>query len=158
MNIFQWEDGTVVERPYVEIDGTKYYVQNGTVSGGTPATATNMNEMQNILNNNMLNVDSSGDNYVKLVDGTLICWGITNAANVNYNSEATFDITLPESYTNEYFTVLTSLTYSGSFWANGAVTKGQALTSNSIRVVIGNYVTNHTANVQASYLCIGRWK
>lgn len=57
MDIFEWENGTVVERPYVEIDGVKYYIQDGTVSGGTPVTADNLNEMQNILNDKLLNID-----------------------------------------------------------------------------------------------------
>ena len=53
MNTFEWEDGTVVERPYVEINGNKYYVQEGTISGGTTVSSANLNEMQNILNGNI---------------------------------------------------------------------------------------------------------
>ena len=52
MNTFEWENGTVIERPYVEIDGVKHYVEDGEVSGGTPATANNLNEMQTILGGN----------------------------------------------------------------------------------------------------------
>lgn len=63
MNTFPWEDGTVVERPYVEINGTKHYVQDGTISGGTPASSTNLNEMQDIINDNITDkVD--GRNYI----------------------------------------------------------------------------------------------
>ena len=54
MDIFEWEDGTVVERPYVEINGFKYYVQDGTISGGTPATSSNLIAMQNIINQNIV--------------------------------------------------------------------------------------------------------
>ena len=73
MNTFVWEDGTIIERPYVEINGTKYYVQDGSVSGGTPVTSTNLNEMQNILNGNIPipNIVADG-NEVKLpfkIDG-----------------------------------------------------------------------------------------
>lgn len=52
MNTFEWKNGTIIERPYVEIDGVKHYVEDGEVSGGTPATANNLNEMQNILGGN----------------------------------------------------------------------------------------------------------
>ena len=52
METFEWEDGTVVERPYVIIDGVKHYVQDGTYSGGTPVSSDNLNEMQNILGSN----------------------------------------------------------------------------------------------------------
>lgn len=59
MDIFEWENGTVVERPYVEIDGIKHYVQDGTISGGTPVSSTNLISMQNILNQNMLDIYST---------------------------------------------------------------------------------------------------
>lgn len=77
MNTFEWEDGTVVERPYVEIDGVKHYVQDGTIDGGTPVSSTNLNEMQRIINSNFedtitnITVDSNGwtviehDNYIE---------------------------------------------------------------------------------------------
>ena len=52
MNTFEWENGTIIERPYVEIDGVKHYVEDGEVSGGTPVTANNLNEMQAILGGN----------------------------------------------------------------------------------------------------------
>lgn len=61
MNTFEWQNGTVVERPYVVINGTKYYVQDGSISGGTPATANNLNEMQDILNANILDVYSESE-------------------------------------------------------------------------------------------------
>ena len=56
MNIFEWEDGTVVEPPYIEIDGVKYYVHSGTVNGGVPVTSNNLNEMQYIVLNNLENM------------------------------------------------------------------------------------------------------
>lgn len=54
MDTFEWEDGTVVENPYVEIDGAKYYLQDGEYSGGTPVSAANLNAMQEILNQNVI--------------------------------------------------------------------------------------------------------
>lgn len=59
MDIFEWENGTITERPYIEIDGVKYYVQDGTISGGTPVTANNLNEMQDIINENILDIYST---------------------------------------------------------------------------------------------------
>lgn len=53
MNSFEWEDSTIIERPYVEIDGVKHYVQGGTYSGGTPVTSNNLNEMESIINTNI---------------------------------------------------------------------------------------------------------
>lgn len=45
--MFEWEDGTILERPYVEISGQKYYLEDGTYSGGTPVSSANLNAMQN---------------------------------------------------------------------------------------------------------------
>lgn len=55
MNKFDWKEGQMVERPYVEIDGVKHYVHGGTVNDGTPVTANNLNEMQNVINANIEN-------------------------------------------------------------------------------------------------------
>lgn len=63
MDTFEWEDGTVVERPYVLINGQKYYVQDGSVSGGTPVSSNNLNEMQNIINDN-IEEKVDGRNYI----------------------------------------------------------------------------------------------
>lgn len=63
MNTFEWEEGTEIEAPYVFVDGDKYYVQNGSYEGGTPVTATNLNKMQNILNDNITN-KVEGRNHV----------------------------------------------------------------------------------------------
>ena len=53
MNTFEWEDGTLIEAPYVEIDGQKYYVHNANVSGGTAVSSSNLNEMEDIINANI---------------------------------------------------------------------------------------------------------
>ena len=158
MNIFQWEDGTVVERPYVEIDGTKYYVQDGTVSGGTPATATNMNEMQNILNNNMLNVDISGDNYVKLVDGTAICWGTyrtkTGSSAQNSQYSVTFTLTLPFVFKSG---TCQAKGISGNPARKVNVRFSQVIeNTDSIQGVLLSDIANYDATLD--YLVIGKWK
>lgn len=64
MNTFEWEDGTVVERPYIEIDGVKHYLQDGTMSGGTPVSSANLNEMQDIINQNIYDVYSSSETKI----------------------------------------------------------------------------------------------
>lgn len=64
MNTFEWEDGTVVERPYIEINGVKHYLQDGTMSGGTPVSSANLNEMQDIINQNIYDVYSSSETKI----------------------------------------------------------------------------------------------
>ena len=43
-------DTTVIKKPYVEIDGTEYEVQDGTYEGGTDLNANTFNKMQDELN------------------------------------------------------------------------------------------------------------
>lgn len=82
MNTFEWESGVVIEPPYIEIDGTKYYVQAGTVEGGTPATANNLNEMENILNDNVVNQYKIIFENVAGTETNLIC--SENPSNFDY--------------------------------------------------------------------------
>lgn len=159
MNTFVWEDGTLVERPYVEIDGVKYYVQDGNVSGGTPASASNLNEMQSIINNNIETADVYGNNYVKMIDGTLICWGETSAFNISSSSQTNNDITLPVAYKDSNFKVICSVSAGGSYWASIVAVKGFPLSNSSISLIGANYMAGQTIeNVKLSYITIGRWK
>ena len=62
-------DTTVIKKPYVEIDGVEYEVQDGTYQGGTDLNANTFNKMQDELNpfRNMLNIP----------DGTYTSGGVT---------------------------------------------------------------------------------
>ena len=53
-------DTTVTKKPYVEIDGVEYEVQDGTCEGGTDLNANTFNKMQDELNmfRNLLNKNS----------------------------------------------------------------------------------------------------
>lgn len=53
-------DTTVIKKPYVEIDGVEYEVQDGTYQGGTDLNANTFNTMQDELNvfRNLLNKNS----------------------------------------------------------------------------------------------------
>lgn len=65
-------DTTVVKKPYVEINGNEYEVQDGTYQGGTDLNANTFNKMQDELNpfRNMLNIP----------DGTYMHNGVTYIA------------------------------------------------------------------------------
>lgn len=53
LDIFEWENGTLVEPAKVEIGGVSYDVTDAQYEGSTPISASNMNQMQTILNNNI---------------------------------------------------------------------------------------------------------
>lgn len=63
MASFTWQDGTLVSKAKVEIDGTIYEVEPEEYSGTTPLSASNLNAMQDgiyedIGNKSQLNTDS----------------------------------------------------------------------------------------------------
>ena len=94
MNTFEWENGTITERPYVVINGSKYYVQDGTISGGTPVSKANLNTMQNIINQNIID-------YFK--SKAKILWQ-NNSPTVSFASQT---INLNESLSNyDYYEIL----------------------------------------------------
>ena len=51
MEKINFTDATIKTRPYIEIDGTKYYVQDGEYSGGTDLNANTFNTMQANIEN-----------------------------------------------------------------------------------------------------------
>ena len=53
LNKFTWENGTQVEPAKVEVGGVIYTVTDAQYEGETPLTASNLNNMQDILNANI---------------------------------------------------------------------------------------------------------
>ena len=124
-----------------------------------PVTANNLNEMQSIINNNIETADVYGNNYVKMVDGTLICWGETSAFNISSSSQTNNDITLPVAYKDSNFKVICSVSAGGAYWASIVAVKGYPLSNSSISLLGANYMAGQTIeNVKLSYITIGRWK
>ena len=124
-----------------------------------PVTADNLNEMQNKMIENIESANESNDNYLKLIDGTLICWGKTDVFNISAGTSITKDITLPQSFINSNYTVICSMANGGEYWANGLAFRGNSYSTSTLRILVGNYIGGATAqNIQASYIAIGRWK
>lgn len=82
-------DTTVTKKPYVEINGNEYEVQDGTYQGGTDLNANTFNTMQDELNvfRNMLNIFdgtyTSNDVTYIAKDGVLTYSSGTPAGDVN---------------------------------------------------------------------------
>jgi len=116
-----------------------------------PSTPTVKNYIDGIV--------ESGSDYVKYADGTLICYGRTTASTINYGSEYSETITLPESYTDRNFIVLTSINSGGASWAN-VICRGGATSENTIKLIAGNYIVSGSTakDIILSYVTIGKWK
>lgn len=104
-------------------------------------------------------IEESGNNYVKYGDGTLICWGKTNIVNISAYGSAEFDINLPYSYKDKNYLVITSITDTGPYWANGFTVAGYPTSKDKIKLTLGNYLVNATVeNVSGGFITIGKWK
>ena len=125
-------------------------------------TDADMNEIKSVVNENyqeLTNLISNGTGYVKYNDGTLICYGKTQSAKISHNNEYQEIITLPENYLSNDFVVLTSITSGGAGWGN-VIVRGGSTSSNTIRIIAGNYIASSPTaeNIVLSYITIGKWK
>lgn len=116
-----------------------------------PSTPTVKNYIDGIV--------ESGNDYTKYADGTLICYGKSETAEIPYGSEYSENVTLPESYKDSNFIVNVSITSGGASWAN-IVCRGGATSENTIRLIAGNYIVSGSTarNIVLSYIAIGKWK
>ena len=121
-----------------------------------------MNEIKEVVNENYVELTeliTNDTGYVKYNDGTLICYGKTQEANINAASEYSERITLPQSYLTSNFIVLASISSGGPGWGE-VIARGVATDINKIRVYAGNYITGSSTaqNIIVNYITIGKWK
>lgn len=141
MNTFEWEDGTITERPYVEIDSVKHYVQDPTISGGTPVSSTNLNEMQDILNDNIDTKISKGE---VLFENSAGVSGSTITLSKNWANYSTIQIVYSKGHSVfidvDYYTGLNiDLSY---FWNDS---------TNAAGVFGAFYTLNNSGNLEYQY-------
>lgn len=123
----------------------------------TPVTANNLNEMQNIINNNIETADVYGNNYVKMIDGTLICWGTVAVGNVSPTSDKAITINLPQNYIDTNYSCMVTKKGTGAYWSMIVETVA-SITNSSVSISIWNN-SNSQATVPAmDYITVGKWK
>lgn len=155
------EDGAFI----VTGDGKSYvdYDNNRIPTSGTPDTEmsdTSRNTVENkVIKEYIDNVSSNtSSNYLKF-GNILICWGATSLFNISSSNEVNNDITLPQTYKNNNYKVICSLSDGGVYWASGLAIKGFTLSTSTIRIIGANYLAGNTIkNVRISYITIGEWK
>lgn len=158
----------------LDLDNTKSYditvyirdvfniftVKNVTIDVGKSIFFISSNEKKCYINDNeILAINDGGNNYLKYSDGTLICYGETNAFNINAGQEHQENITLPATYLNDDFIVNVSIKAGGNNWGQ-VVCRGGSISSNTIKLVAGNYITTSATarDIILSYTTIGKWK
>ena len=120
------------------------------------------NDLENLINdliNTKINnkiIDSSGNNYIKLTDGTLICFVSTGSNSINANGSTDINVTLPQSYKDTNYIVLVNRRGGGSYWSYIEYTS-YPYSTNTIRIGCWNNVGN-ASSLSFNVITIGRWK
>lgn len=135
------------------------YQKTTWVNNETPMNANNLNNIENGIENIVNNMLVGNTGYLKLDDGTLICYGKTDTFNINYGEGVNKDIQLPMEFIDTNYIVTCSITSGGGLWANGVEFRGAPLTTDTVRLIAGNYISGGTAQaIQGAFIAIGRWK
>ena len=102
-------------------------------------------------------ISTTGTNYEKLSDGTLIVYGDVTCPALAKNSGTSVTITLPVSFVNTSYRVTLSRTGSGSYWS---YVEGSAQTkaTGTIKVQFWNNATDQSAACTFDFIAIGKWK
>lgn len=123
----------------------------------TPVTANNLNEMQNIINNNIETADVYGNNYVKMIDGTLICWGTVAVGDVPPRQAKEIIINLPQNYIDTNYSCMVTKKGGGLYWTFLAETVA-SITNSSVSLSVWNNNDNQATITAMDYITVGRWK
>lgn len=155
--MFEWEDGTMLERPYVEINGQKYYVQDGTYSGGTPVSSANLNAMQS-QNMNFVKTQINLGNTWKLLGSTtgtspmnlpqnfneLLC-----IVSINSNASVNVSINIPKQILGS-----TDLALNGGYYQGSSVNAHTRVTANTGTVSLTMARLNNSDVVNNSIITV----
>lgn len=164
---FTWENGSQVEPAKVEVEGVSYDVVDAQYEGSTPVSAGNLNAMQDILNNNIENEvvkgNDTSNNYIKLIDGTLICYytkPISTVVNTSWGGTKRSGPVNMDDYAMEFKsipTVLITITGSQGGWTM-PVTPGGSTTNPGQQYIVRGEGSSSTLTFDVNVLAIGRWK
>lgn len=132
---------------------------NDTSIGDMTQLETTADDLVDAINEIMQNaITDSNASYFKLGD-FLICWGNTQLFNINGSATYHETINLPATYKDTNYICICSFYNGGSQWANGAVPKMVAISTNEANLDVGNYISSSQAqNLGISYITIGKWR
>lgn len=99
---------------------------------------------------------SYGNDYIKFENGIMLCFANTQTKNCPHGA-TDFDITLPQSYLDQNFSIIVAKRLGGSYWAN-ALEHAFPVSNDSLRIGVWNDSPNTAENVSYNLLTIGKWK
>ena len=163
LDTFEWENGTLVEPAKVEIGGVSYDVTDAQYEGATPLSASNLNQMQTILNNN---ITTSIENQYNLVtDGNAVKTGRQIDGKDEWVKRFSFTTSGGNTYTKSLGFVLndviitklegTELSNTNNWWdANIGDTQGSSSYAQNVRLMHDDstIVLTSNGNFSATYI------
>lgn len=102
-------------------------------------------------------VSTSGTNYEKLSDGTLIIYGDVTCPSLGSAQETTVSITLPVAFVNTNYRVNLTPTGTGVYWSFLAATC-QTKATGTATIKFYNNGAGTAAACKFDFIAIGRWK
>ena len=101
-------------------------------------------------------IESNGE-YFKFPDGTLICKGKFEFSSVPASSGTDTEVTLPSSFIDNNYCVITQLRDGGSYWSH-VYTNILNKRTNKFTCRVWNNATATSARMGYDYIAIGKWK
>jgi hypothetical protein len=170
-----WEDGTLVSKAKVQIDGVIHEVEPEEYSGTTPLSSQNLKQMEKntekAINEGMAEVVNkagvvdSGSNangsWIKFADGTMICsnsFTFSQAINSTSGSIYVGDYTTAKAFPVEFIerpdlTMVTDGRYYAC-WLGGVSWSATAIT----KITLNRATSLGSQTLGVSYIAKGRWK
>lgn len=142
------------------------YSKTTWIDGSAPAiSAANLNKIENQLEqntndiSNLVQYGSTGANssYTKLSDGTLICYGRTEAKDCAANTATTFNVSFAYPFVNNNYSIALSRRSGGNNYIS-AEERTAGVATGGFYVYAWNGSSAVASALQYDYIAIGRWK
>lgn len=101
-------------------------------------------------------IESNGE-YFKFPDGTLICKGKFEFSSVPASSGTSADVTLPSSFIDNNYCVITQLRDGGNYWS-WIYTNIKNKRTNKFTCSVYNNANATSTRMGYDYIAIGKWK
>lgn len=133
---FTWQDGTLVSKAKVEIEGIIYEVDPEEYSGATPLSASNLNAMQDGIYEDINSNTETIDNLIKITEMGSISSDIMTNTTIGGNNGKRYDLTFTKQY-NTPPMVITDVDHNANYGSYGIVpTAATNVTTTGCRLLL----------------------
>lgn len=139
------------------VNGTNIIIEENGDNINLELSSSYSDFLDNKINNVIQSGTNNNQNYIKAIDGTMICYGkssdITTAANAGVQAT----ITLPQQFIDANYVVTVTPTHPTAYWGE-VLFSTTDFTTSSFKISTWNSGSSTNANQVFSYIAIGKWK